>query len=280
MIGSATANYGWAGQNFDVNDQNQSFQNFEQMNFRDRLLQIVKSLWPECENKDAFWCKDLIDNELAQLNLAEEVKTVIVYKRSEDSPTYNAVSIPLDDNDMCVGRDGDGLLHYDFEWCGSGEKLVNTKEIEESQKLIKPSKWTHLIEKNPNVNCVDGVLTFKNPNMFGGDFDPNACSTLEGYRRVEETVSQTVPVPAAGCRKIGPWDCSGMTGMDACRMIKHLVPDADVKRKQLECWMSYKPGTAKLAETKVDTKVVIFAKLQNNKVIGVPAMQGPVPQTQ
>lgn len=53
--------------------------------------------------------------------------------------------------------------------------------------------------------------------------------------------------------------------MDACRMIKHLVPDADVKKKQIECWMSYKPGTAKLAETKTETKVVIFAKLKNNK---------------
>jgi hypothetical protein len=270
-INSASAKLGWAGQTFDEAEA----QRLERMSFNERLLQLVKTLWPECIDKDAFWCKNLIDSELAQLTFdrAEEIYSVIVYRRKNDSPTNNAFVIPVDDNDLVIGRDGDGLLHYDWEWCGRGSKLTTTAEIEASSKLIKPSKWTKMIEKNPNVECVDGVVVHqKSVNAFGGDFNPNACSTLEGYTKYQELLSETVPMPPAGCRKLDAIDASGMSGMDACELVKHLVPDANVDGKQIECWIQYAPGTVKLQETKTETKVVIFAKVEDNKVIGTPRM--------
>lgn len=56
--------------------------------------------------------------------------------------------------------------------------------------------------------------------------------------------------------------------MDACDMIKHLVPDANVEGKKIECWISYRPGSVKLAATQTETKVRIYARLENNK--GMP----------
>lgn len=201
---------GWAGQTFDEAERQQ----LEKMNRNSRLLALVKTLWPECtqwQYKNAFTCKDFIDNELAQMGYPE-IDVVIVYRRNADSPTSNAMVILTDDDGICVGRDGDGLLHYDWDWCGAGYKLTNSVAIEESSKLIKPSRWTKMIEKNPNVSCENGVVIHdKSPNAFGGDFNINTCSTLAGYNKKVTALSQSVPMPAQGCRKIAPIDCSGKT---------------------------------------------------------------------
>lgn len=55
-----------------------------------------------------------------------------------------------------------------------------------------------------------------------------------------------------------------MSAMDACEVVKHKVPDANDKGKQIECWIAYRPGSVTLAETKIDTKVIIFAYEKNN----------------
>ena len=53
--------------------------------------------------------------------------------------------------------------------------------------------------------------------------------------------------------------------MDACNTVKHLVPDANRNGQQIECWISYKPGSIKLVQTPTETKVRIYARLENNK---------------
>lgn len=166
---SSLAQFGWAGQTFHQNEQNR----MDEMSFQDRILHVVKTLWPECKNKDAFWCKDLIDNELAQLTFpgAENIKSVIIYRRSSASPTSNAIAIIIDDNDLCVGRNGDGLVHYDWDWCGAGHALTSEYKIMKSAQLIQPSKWTRMIKYNPNDECKDSkVERNKSSNACGGDF--------------------------------------------------------------------------------------------------------------
>lgn len=72
-------------------------------------------------------CKDFIDEEI--LTFTEDnpldprwgydprdhfVRTRIVGKRSEQDFWYNTIVIPMDENDMVLGRDHDGVIHYDL----------------------------------------------------------------------------------------------------------------------------------------------------------------------
>lgn len=55
-----------------------------------------------------------------------------------------------------------------------------------------------------------------------------------------------------GTRRIGPWDCQGLTEVQCCASIQADVPDRDVNGKLIDCWFSesfYKdPFTKKLAK--------------------------------
>ncbi len=72
--------------------------------------------------------------------------------------------------------------------------------------------------------------------------------------------------------------------MDACKLIKELVPYPNVDGKNMECFLQYQPDSPKKKEIERDlvsikqppkTKVVIYAKKETNKVISVPKMTGP-----
>ena len=70
----------------------------------------------------AIQCKLLIDQEVLNLNSGYDrfIRTQIVGKRYENDPRSNSVVILLDDDNMVTGKNGDGLIYYDFEWDGSG----------------------------------------------------------------------------------------------------------------------------------------------------------------
>ncbi len=76
----------------------------------------------------AIKCKQLIDddNEVLQYNTHTDrfIRTIIVGKRAENDPLSNSVVILLDDNNMVKGKNGDGLVYFDFKWDGSGNEAT------------------------------------------------------------------------------------------------------------------------------------------------------------
>ncbi|KAK1736265.1 hypothetical protein QTG54_012865 [Skeletonema marinoi] len=91
----------------------------------ERFLAVTKSTWPDCVNlkMSAEACKDFIDNEIYTLFTERDqyIRSVIIGKRLKTDQSYNAVTIMMNDNDMVEGRDGNGMVYYDFLWDGSGE---------------------------------------------------------------------------------------------------------------------------------------------------------------
>lgn len=67
-------------------------------------------------------------------------------------------------------------------------------------------------------------------------------------------------------------------------MIKEMVPYPNKNGKNMECYLQYLPDSPKKAEIERDlieinqpprNKVVIYAKLETNRVISIPRMTGP-----
>ena len=65
---------------------------------------------------DASACKEFIDEEILTTftGIDQYIQSKIVGKRSEDDEYYNAVVIPMSDEFMTLGRDGDGVIYYDL----------------------------------------------------------------------------------------------------------------------------------------------------------------------
>jgi len=93
--------------------------------------------------------------------------------------------------------------------------------------------------------------------IAGGNYDPYAESTLEGQTKLAKAL-ESEGVVQEGDRTIGPWDCSGMTGVDCCLMIKHEVRDIDNQDNAIQCYLDYKPGTTKYNQLQSASKVRIF----------------------
>ena len=61
-------------------------------------------------------CQAFIDEEIIALFEGEDrnLRTHIVKKRENADEWYNCMVIPMDDNDIVIGRNGDGLVYYDL----------------------------------------------------------------------------------------------------------------------------------------------------------------------
>lgn len=61
-------------------------------------------------------CKEFIDEEIHTFFTEEDryIQTRIISQRNEADEWYNCVVIGMDDNDMVLGRNGDGLVYYDL----------------------------------------------------------------------------------------------------------------------------------------------------------------------
>ncbi len=83
-----------------------------------QLLAVARTTFEECVDQGmiAIDCKEFIDEEIINTftGLDQYIQTKIVGKRSEDEEYYNAVVIPMSDEYMTLGRDGDGVIYYDL----------------------------------------------------------------------------------------------------------------------------------------------------------------------
>mmetsp|Transcript_6459 Transcript_6459/g.13602 ORF Transcript_6459/g.13602 Transcript_6459/m.13602 type:complete len:313 (+) Transcript_6459:62-1000(+) len=281
---------GFAGQVMDK----ESFKDFEDLTDMQRVMEVTKLAWPEClkgELNNAKACEAMIDKELAAMDLSFDVYTIILYTRTFDCPTAHAWVIPIDDDGMCVGKYRDGRLFYEYEWCVDEEvELTDPNAIKESQKLIKPSKWTELIASNPSVSCLDvdqdGDLDAwhkKALETIGGDYQI-ACSDYETYLDKKAEIEAQGPIVHKGCQRLPEFNCKGLSGVDACKLVKQMVPYPNTDGKNLECYLQYLPDSPihdqmyrdlrKIGE-EPKTRVIILAKKETDQVIATPLMKGP-----
>jgi len=81
-------------------------------------LQLAKDTWPECiqQHMLAEVCKEFIDDEIQTLftGVDQYITSKIRWRREETDPWYNTLDITMDDNNLVVGKDGDGVVHYEL----------------------------------------------------------------------------------------------------------------------------------------------------------------------
>ena len=79
-------------------------------------MALAKESWPECiaQHMQADVCKEFIDHEIYTLFEGADryIKSFIKHKRNDVDPWYNTMEITMDDSNLVVGRDGDGVVHY------------------------------------------------------------------------------------------------------------------------------------------------------------------------
>mmetsp|Transcript_9308 Transcript_9308/g.19265 ORF Transcript_9308/g.19265 Transcript_9308/m.19265 type:complete len:281 (-) Transcript_9308:130-972(-) len=231
----------------------------DDMTHHERMMVIKKFTWPECvtEHLTSIECKELIDYEILTLNTGVDVtmRSVIIPKRAEDQMWYNSVVIPLEDNDLVAGRDNNGIIYYDFVWHSTG--FPATEEHDAYIPMVEVDPET-LQTVHVSGASLEGVLagTDSRP-IAGGNYDPSAQSTIVGQEKLAKAL-EAESVVEEGDRTLGPWDCSGMTGIDCCLMIKHEVRDIDHQNNAIQCYLDYKPGTLKYYEQQYASRVRIF----------------------
>ena len=81
-------------------------------------METIKETWPECValKMSSVQCKDFIDEEILTLLTGEDrnIQSHIVSKPGTTDEWYNCVAISMDDNDLVLGRNNDGLVYYDW----------------------------------------------------------------------------------------------------------------------------------------------------------------------
>jgi len=128
----------------------------------DRILEVTQDNFPECmgctetsnggkecakikgkggggymthatyEHMTVYECLDFIEQFIYENYSAEDryVRAVIKGERSGADFWSNSAVIEVSDNDIVIGRDDDGIVHFDFDWNGSGEKVTPEQEQE------------------------------------------------------------------------------------------------------------------------------------------------------
>lgn len=151
---------------------------------------MTKEAWPECVNlkMSAEACKDFIDKEIYDLFTDQDryIRSIIIGKRLKSDRLYNAVVIMMNDNDMVEGRDGDGMVYYDFTWDGSGELAT-----EEQQAAIPP-----LMAMEPTASLPAGTeLAATEPATAPAPGVPVVSTATDDYTPI--TYDDDVPIEEA-----------------------------------------------------------------------------------
>ena len=217
-----------------------------------------RSVWPRCVNEklSAIQCKTLIDEDVLNLNTGTDrfIRTIIVGKRYENDPLSNSVVILLDDDNMVKGKNGDGLVYYDFKWNGSGNEATRYQQRKIPEIVANETTWegSWTIEWNIvpvrtlGVTTHDAIYGSSTLTISGGVKTTGIeVDTVEGETKLNTALSESATIEQAGKRTIGPFDCSGMTGHSCCLMIKHKVRDSDKKGRAIQCYTDYHEDTEK-----------------------------------
>ena len=105
-------------------------------------------------------------------------------------------------------------------------------------------------EPTVEAGAPGGTTTDTTAPIAGGVLtDGTAQSTPEGDAKIETALAEVAAtgdtVPEAGSRTIGPFDCSGLTGIDCCALIKLQVRDSDIQGNAIQCTLNYSETSQK-----------------------------------
>lgn len=287
-----------------------------------RIMEVFKDTWPECtkQNMHALDCKQFIDEEIITTFTGRDryIRVILRDKRKKWDDWYNTVVIHINDRHMTVGRDGDGIAYYDFEWDGDGEPATPEEETEippvyafvtdagapdADPNVVGPagdpsSPEYHPLEIEPEPIYVIGATVGgaasggdKNPIAGGVVTNPDDPNDPEGDDKLvaakQEAEDNTDPetglpvVPPAGPRFLPAFDCNGLTGYYCCLMIKLKVRDRDNQHKAIQCQIIYEEESTKEKYylNLRGKKVIVFAN-HNDIVSKIPKIVGGWPKGQ
>lgn len=224
-----------------------------------RILAVAKTRWPECiqGNKSVDQCKTLIDQEVLDLNTENDrfIRTIIVGKRNEDDDLSNAIVVPMGDDDRVIGRDGDGLIYYDFDWNSTGVEATRYQQRKippiVAEEVTVDATYDSIIEYIKPVRILgattdDAINGYSTDLIYGGvQIVPTAQNTPSGDIVLATALAEPTLIAEAGTRSLGPFDCTGLTGKNCCLMIKHKVRDSNVNGRAIQCYLDYADGTIK-----------------------------------
>lgn len=200
----------------------------------------------------AIQCKQLIDEEVLQYNTHADqfIRKIKIGTRAENDPLSNSVVILLDDNNMVKGKNGDGMIYFDFMWDGSGNEATRYQQRKIPKIVANETAWSvewnivPIRQLGPTTH--EATHGYSRAPICGGVMTLGTEEdTYQGEVKLEQALSKTTNIELPGRRSIGPFDCSGMTGRSCCMMIKHKVPDSDKKGRAIQCYTDYREDTEK-----------------------------------
>ncbi|KAL9182816.1 hypothetical protein ACHAXT_004095 [Thalassiosira profunda] len=259
---------------------------------KERALAVAKDRWPGCVSArlSAIQCKNMIDQEVLDGNTENDrfIRTIIVGKRKKNDPLSNSIVIMMDDHDRVLGRDGDGMIHYDFLWSGSGVEASRYQQ-RKIPPIIAEEVSPDITIESVEVNIVpvrilgaatdDAIAEYSTAPIYGGvRIVDGATNTAAGDAYLNTELSSSVTIEAPGERSLGPFDCTGLTGRNCCLMIKHKIRDADTGGRAVQCYLDYAEGTVK-REALLNSrgkKVFIYTN-HNGRITKEPKVVGDWP---
>ncbi len=195
----------------------------------------------------AIQCKQLIDEEVLQYNSHSDqfVRKILVGKRAENVPLFNSVLILLDDNNMVTGKNGDGMVYYDFKWDGSGNEATRYQQPEiVANETTITIEWNLVPIRQLGPTTYDAIHGHSHAHICGGVMTLGMeVNTVTATIKLEQALLETTTIELPGRRPIGPFNCVGMTGHSCCLMIKHKVRDSDKKGRAIQCYTDYREDT-------------------------------------
>ena len=153
-----------------------------------------------------------------------------------------------------------------------------------------PDYFPLIIEIEPILivgGTTDGVAggTDTNPIAGGVVIDPDSPNDPEVDPEFQDLLNNrptdpgSITIADAGLRDLGPWNCTGLTGMNCCLKIKLDVRDSDANHKAIQCQLIYDEGSEKEKWwlNSRGKKVFIFPN-HNDFVRKVPEIVGDWPK--
>jgi len=275
-----------------VNEKASSFDEDQ----RHRFLAILKTKWPECVvlSWSALQCKNHIDQQIQSSfyfsGEDKNLKTEIMNLRSEYDDTYNTVVIRTNGTtgltSGTASSNYDGMVSYDFSWDSSGQEATESQQKripyvnlgEETGGKLKVLQGATVDEFRGGVGArrlawaenggrkLNGHVYNTSAIIAGGIYDMAYQDDPVDKLRLDDKLSEAPVVNSdPNARNIGPWDCSGLTGVSCCAMIKHDVRDSDKQGSAIQCWVEEddpdeEPLVTQLTCEHDLTKICIYSK--------------------
>lgn len=154
-----------------------------------------------------------------------------------------------------IGRDGDGLIYYDFDWNSTGVEATRYQQRKippiVAEEVTVDATYDSIIEYIKPVRILgattdDAINGYSTDLIYGGvQIVPTAQNTPSGDIVLATALAEPTLIAEAGTRSLGPFDCTGLTGKNCCLMIKHKVRDSNVNGRAIQCYLDYADGTIK-----------------------------------